>query len=147
MRELSQIDQELKQVRRDLDRAGKLDAMLAQEKLRASGDAIYHVLADTIVILKTAYREAGAERPVRQVREEAMDLMLQTVSGDNQEVSREFFCGQIRHLTERYHSLPEDYDKILDQIIEKRKKDKASMKGGDCNGGSLSRVSGFSRTE
>lgn len=29
MRELSQIDQELKQVRRDLDRAGKLDAMLA----------------------------------------------------------------------------------------------------------------------
>lgn len=45
----------------------KLDAMLAQEKLRASGDAIYHVLADTIVILKTAYREAGAERPVRQV--------------------------------------------------------------------------------
>lgn len=106
----------------------KLDAMLAQEKLRASGDAIYHVLADTIVILKTAYREAGAERPVRQVREEAMDLMLQTVSGDNQEVSRDFFCGQIRHLTKRYHSLPEDYDKILDQIIEKRKKDKAAMK-------------------
>ena len=29
MRELSQIDQELRQVRRDLDRAGKLDAMLA----------------------------------------------------------------------------------------------------------------------
>lgn len=72
----------------------KLDAMLAQEKLRASGDAIYHVLADTIVILKTAYREAGAERPVRQVREEAMDLMLQTVSGDNQEVSRDFSAAR-----------------------------------------------------
>lgn len=105
----------------------KLNAMTAKEKLNVSQDAIYHLLADTIVILEDAYKGAGVHRPFVQIREEALDLMLQTVSGDNKEVKKEFFVNLIRASVERYHALESDFDEKVDEAIQRRTKKKASM--------------------
>ena len=105
----------------------KLNAMAAKEKLNVSRDAIYHLLADTIVILEDAYKQAGVHRPFVQIREEALDMMLQTVSGDNKEVKKEFFIHLVRTYVERYHSLDADFDAKVDEAIQRRMKKKASM--------------------
>ena len=57
---------------------------MAQEKLSIHNDAVYHLLADMLVILDQAYVAAGASRPMVQVRREAMDLMLQTASAEHE---------------------------------------------------------------
>lgn len=105
----------------------KLNAMVAKEKLNVSRDAIYHLLADTIVILEDAYKLAGVHRPFVQIREEALDMMLQTVSGDNKEVKKEFFVNLVRTYVERYHTLDADFDKNVEEAIQRRTKKKASM--------------------
>lgn len=105
----------------------KLNAMAAKEKLNVSRDAIYHLLADTIVVLEDAYKLAGVHRPFVQIREEALDLMLQTVSGDNKEVKKEFFIHLVRTYVERYHSLDVDFDAKVEEAIQRRMKKKASM--------------------
>lgn len=105
----------------------KLNAMAAKEKLNVSRDAIYHLLADTIVVLEDAYKGAGVHRPFVQIREEALDMMLQTVSGDNKEVKKEFFIHLVRTYVERYHSLDADFDAKVDEAIQRRMKKKASM--------------------
>ena len=105
----------------------KLDALAAQEKLRVNGDAVYHLLADVVYALGEGYRSAGASRSAAQVRAEATDIMLQTVSGDNSDPSQKFIAGQIRSLAERYHTLPDDYDETLDKIFAKRAAQKAQM--------------------
>ncbi len=105
----------------------KLNALAAKEKLNVSQDAIYHLLADTIVILQDSYRAAGVNRPFVQIREEALDIMLQTVSGDNKKVTQEFFVGLVRSMVGRYHSLEADYDEKVAGFIEKRAKKRASL--------------------
>ncbi|MGN0158552.1 MAG: trigger factor [Brotaphodocola sp.] len=105
----------------------KLNAMAAKEKLNVSRDAIYHLLADTIVVLEDAYKVVGVHRPFVQIREEALDMMLQTVSGDNKEVKKEFFIQLVRSYVERYHALDADFDHMVDEAIQRRMKKKASM--------------------
>lgn len=105
----------------------KLDAMEAQVKLQVNGDAVYHLLADMLVILDQAYVAAGVNRPAIQVKREAMDLMLQTASAEHELDWKEFFKEQVTVMAERYHSLPGDYPEKLDRIIRKRSDDKAKM--------------------
>ncbi|MBQ2678275.1 MAG: hypothetical protein IJF96_05175 [Firmicutes bacterium] len=105
----------------------KLDSIIAREKINVGNEAIYHLLADALMILKEAYEAAEVVRPMVQVRREAMDLMLQTASSDHEQDWKEFFREQIGIMAERYHSLPEDFDQKLEKIIsdrEKSKKDK-----------------------
>lgn len=105
----------------------KLAAMEAQEKLRVDQDAIYHVLADVTCYLKAGYEAADVVRSMTQIREEALDVMLQTVSGDQKEVSADYLKAQIAQLAGRYHALPKDYSRRLDQIMEDRREAKRSM--------------------
>ena len=78
----------------------KLEAMLAREKMKIGQDAIYHLLADFTAVLEAAYKEMDVYRPKAQVQAEALDVMLQTVSGDNKELSPEKFHALIRELVE-----------------------------------------------
>lgn len=105
----------------------KLSAMIAQEKMRIGKDPIYHVLADCVEILEKAYYEADIHRPKAQIRAEALDAMLQTVSGDNKQVTKEFFTNIIKELVQRYRILPKSMDRTLDEIIEARKQKKSAM--------------------
>lgn len=105
----------------------KLNAMAAQEKLRYGQDPIYHVLADCSEILKKAYHETGVHRPKNQVDAEALDLMLQTVSKDNQKMTKEFFIDLIKELIQRYRSVPKDFTSILEEIIKTRNKEKNAL--------------------
>lgn len=105
----------------------KLDSLAAQERLRVNGDAVYHLLADVAYALREGYKAAGASRSAAQVRAEATDIMLQTVSGENSNPSQKFIARQIRSLAERYHTLPDDYDETLDRIFAKRAAQKAQM--------------------
>lgn len=73
MRELSQIDGELRQVRRDLDRAGKLDAMLSD--LDRQHQSLRQAAAEAFAALsraeeKEAFLSSGreAEHPAGQLR-------------------------------------------------------------------------------
>ena len=66
----------------------KLEAILAGDKMRVAQDPIYNVLADFTAILDgEAYKQSDVTRSRAQVQAEALDVMLQTVSGDNREVS------------------------------------------------------------
>lgn len=103
----------------------KLDAMLAGEKLRVGQDAVYHLLADTIWILDQAYRETGVSRPGAQVRAEALDAMLQAVSGENHDA--ELLNRLIGELVARYRSLPEDFGERLREIAARRGRRKGAM--------------------
>lgn len=105
----------------------KLGSMLAGEKLRTAQDAIYHVLADFIDILDAAYRETDIVRPKAQVRAEALDLMLQTVSGDNKELSQDKFCELIRELVDRYRPVPRGFDDALDRLMREQSEKKRAM--------------------
>lgn len=97
----------------------KLDALAAQEKLRVNGDAIYHLLSDTTQVLDEAYKATGVTRPGPQVRSEAMDIMLQTVSASNENPSEEFLVGQIVNLAGQYRNLPEDFEEQVKTLFER----------------------------
>lgn len=105
----------------------KMNAILAQEKLNIHNDAVYHLLADMLVILDEAYVAAGAVRPKVQVRREAMDLMLQCASAEHELDWRDFLKEQVKVMAERYHSLPADFDKKIDAIMKKREDAKHKM--------------------
>ena len=105
----------------------KIDAMEAQEKLNINNDAVYHLLADMLVILDQAYAEAGVNRPMVQVRREAMDLMLQVASAEHELDWKEFLRDQVMVMAERYHGLPEDYPARIDRVIQRRMDAKAKM--------------------
>ena len=109
----------------------KLDAIIAREKMNIAGEAIYHLLADALAILKEAYNAAGAARPLVQVRREAMDLMLQTVSEEHAGDWQSFFRDEITVMAERYHVLPENFGQQLDNIIDGRMRNKSVMKHDD----------------
>lgn len=105
----------------------KLDSMLAGAKLRAARDAVYNVLADFIAVLDEAYRETDIVRPKAQVRAEALDIMLQTVSGDNRELSPARFRELVRELVERYRPLPRGFDETLERLLRERSAKKRAM--------------------
>lgn len=104
----------------------KLNAIVAQEKLNINNDAVYHLLADMLVILDQAYVAAGVARPKVQVRREAMDLMLQTASAEHEMDWQEFMRDQVKVMAERYHDLPGNYDSLLEDIIKEREAAKAA---------------------
>ena len=80
------------------------------------------------MILDQAYVAAGASRPMVQVRREAMDLMLQTASAEQEMDWKAFLKEQVTVMAERYHSLPDDFEQKVDGIIQKRAEAKAKMK-------------------
>lgn len=106
----------------------KIQAIMAQEKLSIHNDAVYHLLADMLVILDQAYVAAGVSRPKVQVRREAMDLMLQTASAEHEMDWKPFLKEQVTLMAERYHSLSDDFEQELDRIIQKRAEAKAKKK-------------------
>ena len=103
----------------------KLNAIVAQEKLAINNDAVYHLLADILVILDQAYVAAGISRPMTQVRREAMDIMLQTASAEHELDWKEFMKETITTMAERYHGLPENFSKKYDKILADREAAKA----------------------
>ena len=105
----------------------KLEAMLAGEKMKAGRDPVYHLLADVTAILDAAYRETEVVRSKAQVRAEALDVMLQTVSGDNKELSPAKFYSLIRELVEHYRFVPRTFDETLDRLMNERSAKKRSM--------------------
>lgn len=108
----------------------KLGAMLAGKKMQIGRDAIYHVLADFTAVLEQAYRETGVCRPQAQVRAQALDVMLQTVSGDNAQLSPSKFRALIKELVEHYRAIPDDFDATIDRLLEERGKSKRAMDDG-----------------
>ena len=107
----------------------KLDAMLAAEKLKVNGDPIYNVLADFVYILDKAFRAAGMARSMAQVKSEALDIMLRTLSGDNSEVSRDMFINLVTGTVAAYREIPEDFD--AESIIDDRAEKKRAMTDGE----------------
>lgn len=105
----------------------RMNAIVARTKLDIQNDAVYHLLADMLVILDEAYAASGAARPKVQVRREAMDLMLQTASAEHETDWRPFMKDQIMVMAERYRSLPADFDKTVERIIENRTAAKQKM--------------------
>ncbi len=105
----------------------KLEAMLAREKMKIGQDAIYHLLADFTAVLEAAYKEMDVYRPKAQVQAEALDVMLQTVSGDNKELSPEKFHALIRELVEHYRIVPRSFDETIDGLIAERGEKKRGM--------------------
>ncbi|HWQ80391.1 MAG TPA: trigger factor [Anaerovoracaceae bacterium] len=106
----------------------KLDALTAQEKLRINQEAIYNVLANTVYILDKAYRAAGVARPLSQVRQEAMDVMLQSVSADHGDPSVERFSRLLTESVRLYRELPPGFAVTLEQIILEREQEQNKMK-------------------
>lgn len=106
----------------------KIKAIMAQEKLNINNDAVYHLLADMLVILDQVYVAAGVNRPTMQVKREATDLMLQAASAEHEMDWQEFLREQLTVMAERYHSLPVDFDKTIDRIIKIRSEAKEKMK-------------------
>lgn len=106
----------------------KIDAIEASEKMHIAQDAIYHLLADTLVYLKAGYAAAGVTRPAEQVREQAMDITLSMVSFDNKQIPENYLAEQIGDEVGRYRELPENFEDLLRAAMEKRKAEKAKMK-------------------
>ena len=105
----------------------KLDSMLAREKIRVAQDPIYNLLADFSKLLEGAYKEMDLCRSQAQVQSEAMDIMLQTVSGDNHELSPETFRRLVREHVERYRILPRSFDETLERLMSERGDKKRAM--------------------
>lgn len=105
----------------------KLDALAAREKLTVGQDSVYHLLGDTAAVLSKAYKATGVTRPMAQVQSEAMDIMLETVSGNNADPSQDFLAGQIAHLVAQYRPLPADFGDVMDRLFAERAQEKAGM--------------------
>ena len=105
----------------------RLDAMAAQEKLNISEDPLYYLLADMTFIMEGAYREAGAPRSALQARAEALEIILQELSGDKKEPSMKELIAQVPVYVSRYRELPENFDSVLERLLEARAKAKGAM--------------------
>ena len=84
-------------------------------------------LADFTAILDEAYKQSDVTRSRAQVQAEALDVMLQTVSGDNREVSPAKLHELIRELVEHYRIVPRSFDEMLESIISERGTKKRAM--------------------
>jgi hypothetical protein len=98
----------------------KLDALVADEKLKANRDPIYHVLSDVTWILDAAYRTTGVSRPRAQVRAESLDILVECLSGDHDEVSTERIDRRIAEEVEKYRPLPGTFWEGLANIVAER---------------------------
>ena len=85
------------------------------------------MLADFTAILDEAYKQSDVTRSRAQVQAEALDVMLQTVSGDNREVSPAKLNELIRELVEHYRIVPRSFDEMLENIISERGTKKRAM--------------------
>ena len=98
----------------------KLDAMLAKEKMQIGQDAVYNLLSDVTAVIEAAYAEMDLHRPKAQIQAEALDVMLQTVSGDNKVVSPEKFRALVHELVEHYRIVPSTFDETIDRLVAER---------------------------
>jgi len=105
----------------------KLDSMLAEEKVKIGADPVYHVLANTTAMLDASYHSAGIARPMAQVKAEALDIMLRTVSGDQEEISDDYFRSLLAEAVKQYRPLPEDFDGKLNEAASKRREKAEKM--------------------
>ncbi|MCD7952622.1 MAG: hypothetical protein LUG14_06835 [Synergistaceae bacterium] len=104
---------------------GRLEAMAAQERLNVSQDAVYHLPADVVWLLRETYLAAGISRQPAQIASEALEVMLETVSDGAP--SAEVLGGQMRALAERYRELPDNFDDKFDEILKRRAAAKGKM--------------------
>lgn len=105
----------------------KLEAMLAKEKMQIGRDAIYNLLSDFTAVIEAAYAEMDIHRSKAQVQAEALDVMLQTVSGDNKAVSPEKFRSLVRELVEHYRIVPRTFDETIDRLVAEHSTKKRAM--------------------
>ena len=105
----------------------RLAAMIAGEHLNVDQDSIYYLLADVVEILGEVYQMAGCRRPAAQVEAEALDILLQAVSADNQGPEIEYLKDQMYQMAARYSQLPEDFPELIDSAFARRKKKKGRM--------------------
>lgn len=105
----------------------RLDAMIAQERLNVNRDSIYYLLADAVEILGEVYNMAGCSRQQGQVEGEALDILLQAVSSDNQGPEVEYMKDQMHRMAARYRELPDDFDGLIDDAFARRQKKKGRM--------------------
>lgn len=106
---------------------GKLEGIIAQEKAIVNQDPIYVMLADAVAMLESAYRWLGVVRPKAEVRSEAMDVMLKTVSPGKNEPSKEHFFLMISQSAAKFRELPEGFGAELERMMERRRAEKAAM--------------------
>ncbi len=88
---------------------------------------IYRLYSDVIQILKNAYGAVGMGRPLYQVHTDAMDIMLRSLSSENEGDPVEMMKLLIRENVSRLRELPEDYGAQLDGIFKKREEQKDRM--------------------
>lgn len=99
----------------------KLDSFVATEKMQANADPMYHVLADFTAIMDQTYRATNVVRSQAQVQSEALDIMLLTLSKDQEHISQEYFYQLLKERAHGYREVPPDFDEKLDAIIARRK--------------------------
>lgn len=105
----------------------RLSSMIAGEHLNVDQDSIYYLLADVVEVLRDVYRMAGCSRPLAQVEAEALDMLLQAVSSDNQGPEVEYLKDQMYQMAERYSQLPDDFPELIDSAFKRRQNKKGKM--------------------
>ncbi|MCD7922783.1 MAG: hypothetical protein LUG27_10215 [Clostridiales bacterium] len=124
---LTKACRNMKTVLPDSMTEARLDAMEAREKAAAVQDPVCRMLTECVYLLREAYHAADVHRPMSQVRAEAMDYMLQSVSADQQGIEIDCFLAGVKECVRRYHDLPADFDQKLREIQTKRAHLKSSM--------------------
>lgn len=105
---------------------GRLQTIIAQEKAIVDQDPIYSMLADMVAILEGIYRLLDVVRPRDDIRDEAMDILLKTVSSE-QEVSKDRLFGLLGEAAAKYRELPEGFEADLNRLMERRRKQLEGM--------------------
>ncbi|MCD7982608.1 MAG: trigger factor family protein [Clostridiales bacterium] len=124
---LTKACRNMKTVLPDSMTEARLDAMEAREKAAAAQDPVCRLLTECVYLLQEAYHAADVHRPMSQVRAEAMDYMLQSVSADHQGMEMDCYLAGVKECVRRYHDLPADFDQKLREIQTKRACRKSSM--------------------
>ena len=105
----------------------RLSSMIAGEHLNVDQDSIYYLLADVTEILGEVYQMAGCSRSKVQVESEALDILLQAVSSDNEGPEVEYMKDQMYQMAARYSQLPDDFPEMIDSAFSRRQKKKGRM--------------------
>lgn len=102
----------------------RLSSMIAGEHLNVDQDSIYYLLADVVEVLGDVYRMAGCSRPLAQVEAEALDMLLQAVSSDNQGPEVEYLKDQMYQMAERSDEAFHAYLKTIGLDEEQLRKER-----------------------
>lgn len=105
----------------------QMQGIVAQEKAIVSQDPIYNVLSDVIFMLGKAYEGAGITVPEKKLRDESMDIMLQSVAKDEAGHTKERFCQLITEAVAEKGDVPQAFADELEGIIELRRTKKGAM--------------------